>query len=308
MSDDAPLYQDHLVVTGIEGQSAQALGKLLNFIEVLDETAQILALPQVGALRLAELTELLDAFYDTDEDEREQLQEIRDAIATLEQELLSAGRPFDTRTLDTNPLTPLAQENISGLSLSIEVLQQWFNQRLTESRVGQRYLAGSVNFCTLMPMRSIPFKVVCLLGMNDGVYPRVQHPVGFDLMAHFGARKGDRSRRLDDRYLFLEALLSAREQLYISYIGRSERDNSERIASMLVSELIEYCQLCYLPETLLAQSQNASSPIDPEDAEKALYNAIVSHQPLQPFDPKLYQSTVKVMTKMAQAEPKITRA
>lgn len=293
LSDDAPLYQDHLVVTGIEGQSAQALGKLLNFIEVLDETAQILALPQVGALRLAELTELLDAFYDTDEDEREQLQEIRDAIAALEQELLSAGRPLDTRTLDTNPLAPLAQENISGLSLSIEVLQQWFNQRLTESRVGQRYLAGSVNFCTLMPMRSIPFKVVCLLGMNDGVYPRVQHPVGFDLMSHFGARKGDRSRRLDDRYLFLEALLSAREQLYISYIGRSERDNSERIASMLVSELIEYCQLCYLPETLLVQSQKASSPIDPEDAEKALYNAIVSHQPLQPFDPKLYQATVK---------------
>ncbi|MGL4713526.1 MAG: exodeoxyribonuclease V subunit gamma, partial [Shewanella sp.] len=187
----------------------------------------------------------------------------------------------------------LAQAHINGLSLSIEVLQQWFNQRLTESRVGQRYLAGSVNFCTLMPMRSIPFKVVCLLGMNDGVYPRVQHPVGFDLMAHFGARKGDRSRRLDDRYLFLEALLSAREQLYISYIGRSERDNSERIASMLVSELIEYCQLCYLPEALLTQSHNAASAIDPEDAEKALYNAIVSHQPLQPFDPKLYQSAIK---------------
>ena len=293
LSDDAPLYQDHLIVTGIEGQSAQALGKLLNFIEVLDETAQILALPQVGALRLAELTELLDAFYDTDEDEREQLQEIRDAIAALEQELLSAGKPLDTNSLDTSMFVTLAQQSISGLSLSIEVLQQWFNQRLTESRVGQRYLAGSVNFCTLMPMRSIPFKIVCLLGMNDGVYPRVQHPVGFDLMAHFGARKGDRSRRLDDRYLFLEALLSAREQLYISYIGRSERDNSERIASMLVSELIEYCQLCYLPESLLAQSQKASSPIDPEDAEKALYNAIVSHQPLQPFDPKLYQAAVK---------------
>ncbi|PTA50380.1 exodeoxyribonuclease V subunit gamma [Shewanella morhuae] len=293
LSDDAPLYHDQLVVTGIEGQSAQALGKLLNFIEVLDETAQILALPQIGVLRLSELTELLDAFYDTDEDEREQLQEIRDAIAALEQELLSAGKPLDSNSLDTSMFEKLAQQSISGLSLSIEVLQQWFNQRLTESRVGQRYLAGSVNFCTLMPMRSIPFKIVCLLGMNDGVYPRVQHPVGFDLMAHFGARRGDRSRRLDDRYLFLEALLSAREQLYISYIGRSERDNSERIASMLVSELIEYCQLCYLPETLLAESQNASSPIDPEDAEKALYKAIVSHQPLQPFDPKLYQSVVK---------------
>lgn len=281
LSDDAPLYQDQLIVTGIEGQSAQALGKLLNFIEVLDETQQRLATAQPGAVRLRELTELLDAFYETDEDEREQLQDIRDGIATLEQELLSASKP-----VDADPFMPVQDLNTTGLTLSIEVLQHWFNQRLTESRVGQRYLAGSVNFCTLMPMRSIPFKVVCLLGMNDGVYPRVQHPVGFDLMAHFSARKGDRSRRLDDRYLFLEALLSAREQLYISYIGRSERDNSERIASMLVSELIEYCQLCYLPEALLPQLDQLSG----EDAEKALHQAIVSHQPLQPFDPKLYQA------------------
>ncbi|EGM70035.1 exodeoxyribonuclease V subunit gamma [Shewanella sp. HN-41] len=280
LSDDAPLYLDNLVVTGVEGQSAQALGKLLNFIEVLDDTAQQFEQPQTGTARLAELSLMLDAFYATDEDEREQLQEIRDAIAALEQELLSAAPAAQS------PEAIVPQHLSNELTLSIEVLQQWFNQRLTESRVGQRYLAGSVNFCTLMPMRSIPFKVVCLLGMNDGVYPRVTHPVGFDLMAHFGARKGDRSRRLDDRYLFLEALLSAREQLYISYIGRSERDNSERIASMLVSELIEYCQLCYLPENLLSELETTKA----EAAETALHDAIVSHQPLQPFDPRLYRA------------------
>lgn len=295
LRDDAPLYQaspqapNYLVVSGVEGQSAQALGKLLNFIEVLDETTLQLAQPQVPCQRLFELTELLNAFYAPDEDEREQLQEIRDAIATLEQELLAAS-PADSYT-SAYDLTPnfLDQSGLhsNALNLSIEVLAQWFNQRLTESRVGQRYLAGSVNFCTLMPMRSIPFKVVCLLGMNDGIYPRMQHPVGFDLMAHFGARKGDRSRRLDDRYLFLEALLSAREQLYISYIGRSERDNSERIPSMLVSELIEYCQLCYVPESLTAETPAVGN----EAAQQALLEAIISHQPLQPFDPKLYQST-----------------
>lgn len=282
LSDDAPLYLDNLVVTGIEGQSAQALGKLLNFIETLDDIAQQFEQPQTGSTRLAQLSLMLDAFYATDEDEREQLQEIRDAIAALELELLSAT------PATKQPQDPMLQDISNELSLNIEVLQQWFNQRLTESRVGQRYLAGSVNFCTLMPMRSIPFKVVCLLGMNDGVYPRMTHPVGFDLMAHFGARKGDRSRRLDDRYLFLEALLSAREQLYISYIGRSERDNSERIASMLVSELIEYCQLCYLPENLLSELETASA----ETVEAALSQAIVHHQPLQPFDPRLYRSTV----------------
>lgn len=71
-----------------------------------------------------------------------------------------------------------------------------------------------------MPMRSIPFRVVCLLGMNDGVYPRQLAPLGFDLMSQKPMR-GDRSRRDDDRYLFLEALISAQQTLYISYIGRS---------------------------------------------------------------------------------------
>lgn len=295
LSDDAPLYHGNLIVNGVEGQAAQALGKLLNFIETLDSTQQMLSAVQPANQRLVELASVLDDFYHTDDEEREQLQEIRDAISALETELTSAGQ-HDVSFVNTPAI---------ALNLSIDVLQQWFNQRLTESRVGQRYLAGSVNFCTLMPMRSIPFNVVCLLGMNDGVYPRVQHPVGFDLMAHFGARKGDRSRRLDDRYLFLEALLSARKQLYISYIGRSERDNSERIASMLVSELIEYCQLCYVPQALLntdnahnivasadthhTDTTSAQAMLSSQMAERGLYDAIVSHQPLQPFDAVLYQ-------------------
>lgn len=58
-------------------------------------------------------------------------------------------------------------------------------------------------------------------------------------------RRGDRSRRDDDRYLFLEALLSAQQQLYISYIGRSIQDNSKRYPSVLVSELIEYVAQSY---------------------------------------------------------------
>lgn len=320
-SDDAPLYQGSLVVSGIEGQSAQALGKLLNFIEVLDDTAHTFDKPQHGAARLAELHALLDAFYAPDEEENEQLLEIRSAIEALQTELSAASCAQTAPALQALASMSLAQPHLQpstpsiielpieqgikqgveqsigqGIELSIEVLQLWFKQRLSESRVGQRYLAGSVNFCTLMPMRSIPFKVVCLLGMNDGVYPRVSHPVGFDLMAHFGARKGDRSRRLDDRYLFLEALLSARSQLYISYIGRSERDNSERIPSMLVSELLEYCQLCYLPQDALGQGDEHSANAAPDtkaylhaqEAEAALARAIVRHQPLQPFDPRLY--------------------
>lgn len=80
-----------------------------------------------------------------------------------------------------------------------------------------------LTFATLMPMRAIPFRMVCLLGMNDGEF-RSRPPVDFDLMAR-DTRPGDRSRRDDDRYLFLEALLSAREKLHISWVGRCIQDN-----------------------------------------------------------------------------------
>ncbi|MGC4127615.1 MAG: exodeoxyribonuclease V subunit gamma, partial [Enterobacter sp.] len=84
-------------------------------------------------------------------------------------------------------------------------------------------------------------------GMNDGIYPRALPPLGFDLMSP-APKRGDRSRRDDDRYLFLEALISAQNKLYISYIGRSIQDNSERFPSVLVQELVDYIgQSHYLP-------------------------------------------------------------
>ncbi|MEO7853100.1 MAG: exodeoxyribonuclease V subunit gamma, partial [Rubrivivax sp.] len=105
----------------------------------------------------------------------------------------------------------------------------------------QRFRAGGVTFCTLLPMRAIPFEVVCLLGMNDGDYPRPAHRADFDLMGLPGqTRPGDRSRRADDRQLMLEAVLSARRALYISWAGRSQRDNSEQPPSVLVSQLRDY--------------------------------------------------------------------
>jgi exodeoxyribonuclease V gamma subunit len=91
----------------------------------------------------------------------------------------------------------------------------------------------------MLPMRSIPFRVICLVGMNHDAYPRRSRSVGFDLMAQH-PRPGDRSRRNDDRYLFLEALLSARKTFYMSYVGQSLRDNSPIPPSVLVSELMDY--------------------------------------------------------------------
>ncbi len=126
-------------------------------------------------------------------------------------------------------------------SLTLGVVRDALLSVIKDRNISQRFLVGMVNFCTLMPMRAIPFDIVCLLGLNDGEYPRGKAPEYFDLMARPGFRRpGDRSNREDDRYLFLEALISARKELYISYVARSATDNSQRMPSVLVSQLRDY--------------------------------------------------------------------
>ncbi|MDI9330288.1 MAG: exodeoxyribonuclease V subunit gamma [Alphaproteobacteria bacterium] len=137
----------------------------------------------------------------------------------------------------------LASCQIGRLSAEVplEVVRKHWMSCLSDSGSGNRFLSGGVQFATLMPMRSIPFKRVCLLGMNDGQYPRRQPVTDFDLMRSPGMRRpGDRSRREDDRFLFLEALLCARESVYISWQGWQITDQSELYASVLVGQLIDH--------------------------------------------------------------------
>ncbi len=125
--------------------------------------------------------------------------------------------------------------------VSLAVAREAWLAGIDEPGLSKRFRAGGVTFCTLLPMRSIPFEVVCLLGMNDGDYPRSSRRSDFDLTALPGQhRPGDRSRRDDDRQLMLEALLSARRVLYVSWTGRSARENVEQPPSVLVSQLRDY--------------------------------------------------------------------
>ncbi len=197
----------------------------------------------------------------------------------------------------------LSEDIVFGQSLE-NLLEQWLNDcevagfnhelpavvvtdmllaALEQSSISQRFLAGMVNFCTLMPMRAIPFKVVGLLGMNDADYPRHYPAPDFDLMAAASNyRPGDRSRREDDRYLFLEALLAARERLYISYIGRNARDNSSRAPSVLVGQLRDY---------LAAGWRTADSR-----READLLLRLTKLHPLQPFSRLYFSGTDNLFT------------
>lgn len=152
--------------------------------------------------------------------------------------------------------------------LAPEVILTWLKKALNLDRSPYGFLSGGITFCSLLPMRAIPAKVVCLLGMNEADFPRSQVYPGFDLMAR-EYKKGDRLKRNDDRYLFLEALLSAREQLYISFVGRSVIDNREILPSVLVCELLEYLQ------PLLGKN-----------------DTLVVEQPLQPFNPDYFNTTL----------------
>ena len=93
--------------------------------------------------------------------------------------------------------------------VELAVVLEQLNRDLSEDYFGSGYLTGGVTFCALKPMRSIPSKVICLLGMNDRSFPRTSPQLSFDLMAQ-KRQLGDRSSREDDRYLFLETLISAR--------------------------------------------------------------------------------------------------
>lgn len=166
-------------------------------------------------------------------------------------------------------------------ALTLPVIRETVMGAMNDSSISQRFLAGKVNLGTLMPMRAIPFKVVCLLGMNDGEYPRSRSPLDFDLLAGPGRyRPGDRSRREDDRYLFLEALLSAREKLYISYIGRSVRDNSACVPSVLVGQLRDY---------LAAGWRVEGDESGHEKSGEHLLDMLTCQHPLQPFSRRYFK-------------------
>ena len=187
-------------------------------------------------------------------------------LKALVDDVLVAGNEVEERALLAlmAPLNAwLTSCQIAALSepVSLTVVRTWWMAGLAETGVGNRFLSGGVQFATLMPMRSIPFRRVCLLGMNDGQYPRRQYQTDFDLMRLKDMRRpGDRSRREDDCFLFLEALLCAREQFYISWQGWQSTDQSELYPSVLVGQLIDHLNATHQPnlEVLDAPMQGYS--------------------------------------------------
>jgi exodeoxyribonuclease V gamma subunit len=203
----------------IGGLDAVAIGPMWSLVRCLAAAADAMGQPATADEWVERLSKLIDDFF-----AMQDAHELGQRLDWLRQ--LDAWRDDCLRGGLDQPL-PLA------------VVREAWLSGMDADGLNQRFLSGAVSFCTLMPMRAIPFKVVCLLGMNDKDFPRRVDQVDFDLMQH-DYRPGDRSRRDDDHYLLLEVLLSAREQLYISWVGRNPRDNAERPPSVLIGQLRDH--------------------------------------------------------------------
>lgn len=220
---DADPYAGVLPYVDVEGSEVTYLGILESFVEVLGAWRKRLAAPRPLAAWRAAIGELMAAAFALDDEEEALLQPVRDGLDELVSQAAAAG--FDE-------------------SVSLDVLRALLEKLLERSSGAQRFLTGRVTFCNMVPMRSIPFRVVCLIGMNGTDFPRSQRPLSFDHMTEH-PRRGDRSRRRDDRYLFLETLLSAREVLYLSWIGNDQCDNSRKVPSVAIDELLDYLRQGY---------------------------------------------------------------
>ena len=249
----------------IGGLDAAALGGLAALLRALAQACDVMGSDAAPAEWLTRARTVLELLF-APREEREKL---------LHAQLLQG---LDRWLAQCN-----AAQFVQPVPLS--VLREVWLAGMDAGNLHQRFMAGSVSFCTLMPMRAIPFKLVCLLGMNDGAYPRPVSVLDFDLMRQ-EYRPGDRSRRDDDRYLLLEAVLSAREQLLISWVGRSNRDSTERPASVLVGQLRDHLSQGWY---LAGSPSAASRPQAPSDADRAaLLRALTQEHPLQPFSPRYF--------------------
>ena len=211
------LFQGILPYNQIEGSVTDILGRFLNFTDTLFRSVSALSEQRTLSDWAEYLLDFSDNFFAATEERLRDLQALRRSLHKLADLQERSGFPE---------------------RIPLETVRAWLKENISAQAFGTGFLTGGVTFCALLPMRSIPFRIICLLGMGDDSYPRRSFTPGFDLMTK-QPRPGDRSLRNDDRYLFLEAILSARDKLHISFVGQDIRDNSSRPPSVLVSELLD---------------------------------------------------------------------
>ncbi len=203
----------------VEGGDTDLAGRLTELVTRLDAVVADLTGPQPVAGWRRAISRAADLLTATTPDTRWQRLQLQRILGELVDESRSGGSP-------------------SGVGLTLGEVRRLLDDRLRgrPSRTGHR--TGDLTVCTLVPMRSVPHRVVCLLGLDDEVFPRQTVPDSDDLLQQ-APRVGDRDPRSEDRQLLLDALLAATDTLVVTYTGRDERTNETRPPAVPVDELLD---------------------------------------------------------------------
>ncbi|MGC9323451.1 MAG: exodeoxyribonuclease V subunit gamma [Desulfomonilia bacterium] len=266
------LFEEILPSGDIQGEDSLVLGHFLDYVQTLFSFTSSMkhARPLKDWSRT--LMDMVDAFFAEDEAPHETLHTLRASLGNL------------ARAQDISCFSDI---------LSLEVIRSCLKDCLERSREGTGFISRGVTFCSMLPMRSIPFRVIWLLGMNHSSYPRQARRTGFDLISAFPNR-GDRSKRDDDLYIFLEAMLSARDVFCMSYTGQGLHDNASIPPSVVVSTLVEYLESSFQVHE-----------------GKGIQDRVVKRHPLQAFNPRYFtgeQGLFSYSTENARAAMSIIRA
>ena len=255
-SADYQMFENIMPLDIADGNENVTLGIFLRFCREIKELVAELRKPHTLQEWFDVTTSVIEKFFSGAKDSENEIQELRKAL--IESGLSKAALFSDFKE-----------------TVSIRVMLSFLKNALNVSSGRAGFLSNGVTFCTMQPMRCVPFKVICLLGMNEGEYPVNPSRPAFDLREK--ARKFcDPSKRHEDRYVFLESILSAREKLIISYVGQDIKENTPLPPSVLVSEVLDYIDGAF----------------ETGEGEK-VSDAITVIHPLQPFSPRYFDASDK---------------
>ncbi len=217
---DSELFDKIAPYDNIDMEHAELLGDFINFTEKLFSFYNKAIKEHTLAEWSIILKDTLKTFFMENEEYFQEIQMIKEELSMLE---------------------TIEEKTSFSEKLRLDTVADFLNKDLEKKGFVSEFLTGGITFCAALPMRSIPFKVICFMGLDFDSFPRRDIETSFNLMTK-NYIPGDRCKRDDDRFLFLEALISAREKFYISYIGQSIKENSSYPPSTVVSELLDYIE------------------------------------------------------------------
>ena len=227
---------DLLVCDDVEGSSAMQIGILGRFLEALGDTANRMQAARPVAVWMKDHTEILDTFFKGTESSFLELAEIRRAIRDVGEAAAIAGGP-----------------EVSG-----EIMASAIEAHLGGTMPRGNCAANAVLFSPFQTMQATPRKLIVLMGLNEGSFPRGDTRPDFDLIGRH-PHYGDRSLRREDRLAFLEALMCARERLILTYTGQSIADNAAIPPSPVVTEFLQY--LGFVAEKTEKKTEEKNGPV-----------------------------------------------